>query len=117
MQHSSDPTGPQPHYSRVLEDGGTVSLSGATVADPDTGEPVPAATLLLPAWRLRDLSRALRGWSATTALVAMSADWPPDETNLADALTTTANLLDPPPGGATAPATPVPDTGGDTEPA
>ena len=96
MQHSNAPAGPHPHYSRALADGGTVSLSGATVADPDTGESVPAATLLLPAWRLRDLSRALRGWSATTALVAMTADWPPDETNLADALTTTANLLEPP---------------------
>ena len=48
------------------------------------------------AWRLRDLSAALRGWSTTTALLAMTADWPPDETNLADALTTTADLLDPP---------------------
>ena len=95
MQHSSNPTGPHPHYSHALADGGTVSLSGATVADPDTGEPVPVATLLLPAWRLRDLSRALRGWSATTALVAMSADWPPDETDLADALAATANVLEP----------------------
>ena len=102
MQESNHPTAPQPRYHRELEDGGTVSLDGATVADPDTGQPVPAATLLFPAWRLRDVSRALRGWSATAALMATSADWPPDESDLATTLAVTANVLDP----SHAPATP-----------
>ena len=102
MQESSHPapsaprSTPESGYVRELEDGGALVLEGATVTDPDTGRPVPAATLHLPAWRLRDVSRALRGWSVTAAQFAMSADWPPDESDLADALATTADLLDHP---------------------
>ena len=83
-------------YVRELLDGGILTLTGATVPDPDTGQPIPAATLLFPAYRLRDLARALRGWSAATAALALSADWPPDESDLADAFATTATLLDRP---------------------
>ena len=95
MHEPNHPTPPSPDYHRDLADGGTISLTGATAPDPDTGAAVPAATLHLPAWRLRDLATALRAWSTTTALFAMTADWPPDETDLANALTTTADLLDP----------------------
>jgi hypothetical protein len=80
-------------YTRALADGGTLTIDGSTIPDPDSGHPVPAATLRLPAWRLRDLATTLSFWSATiTTLVSR-----PNETDLCQALTTGADLLTPPP--------------------
>ena len=95
QQPSSHP--PATPYTRTLADGGTLTIDGSTIPDPDTGQPVPAATLRLPAWRLRDLATTLTSWTAAVATLVSRYDWPPDETDLCQALTTGADLLTPPP--------------------
>jgi hypothetical protein len=90
QQRSSRP--PATLYTRALADGGTLTIDGTTIPDPDTGQPVPAATLRLPAWRLRDLATTLSFWSATIATLASR----PNEIDLCHALTTGADLLTPP---------------------
>jgi hypothetical protein len=95
-QSSSHPAVPTADYTRALADGGTLTVDGSTVPDPDTGEPVPAATLRLPAWRLRDIATTLSSWTAATALLADRYDWPPDETDLSQALADSADVLTPP---------------------
>ena len=116
MQHSSHPDNPEPtapatthpvagdpasgdptfRYFRELADGGTLTIDDSTIPDPETGAPVPAATLRLPVWRMRDVSDALSSWTTTTQALALSADWPPDETDLSAALADGADVLDPP---------------------
>lgn len=80
---------PGAHYTQALADGGTLTIDGSTIPDPDTGQPVPAATLRLPAWRLRDIATTLSFWTAAIATLASR----PDETDLCQALTTGADLL------------------------
>jgi hypothetical protein len=70
----------------VLPGGETLTVDGSTVADPETGEPVPAAVLRLPAWRLQELSAALHLWSEVLTLTTSPAAALPDEQRLAAAL-------------------------------
>jgi hypothetical protein len=84
---------PTARYTRTLADGGTLTIDGTTIPDPDTGQPVPAAPLRLPAWRLRDLATTLTSWTTAVATLVNRYDWPPDETDLCQALTAGADLL------------------------
>jgi hypothetical protein len=96
QQSSSNHPAIQPaRYVRPLADGGTLTVDGSTIPDPDTGEPVPAATLHLPAWRLRDIATTLTSWTAAVAILANRHDWPPDETDLCHALAAGADVLAP----------------------
>jgi hypothetical protein len=81
------------YFTRPLADGGTLTIDGSTIPDPETGQPIPAATLRLPAWRLRDLAGTLSFWSATAAALASHAD----ETDLGQVLALGAALLTPAP--------------------
>jgi hypothetical protein len=96
VQQGNQPGNPTPRYRRLLADGGALTVDGSTIPDPETGQPVPAATLRLPAWRLRDLAAALSSWSATVAALTNHHAWPPDETELSQALAAGAAVLDPP---------------------
>jgi hypothetical protein len=51
-----------------LADHGTIRLNG-TVADEDTGEPVPVVELAMPRWRAHSLAVALDKWSQVAALL------------------------------------------------
>jgi hypothetical protein len=85
-----------PHPSHAVEalpGGETLTVDGSTVTDPETGRPVPAAVLRLPAWRAHELSAALRLWSATLTFFADEPAALPTETELATVLATTAAAL------------------------
>ena len=84
-----------PHVApsrQVLPGGETIEIDGSTVADPETGQPTPAAVLRLPAWRLRELAAALEAWTATHALLTTTMHLP-IELALSRALTGTAEAL------------------------
>jgi hypothetical protein len=93
LAHPNDPTSRPAGPVQVLPGGETITVDGSTVADPETGVPVRAAVLRLPAWRLRDLSAALRLWSTTLTFFAAEPATLPTETALATALAATADTL------------------------
>jgi hypothetical protein len=82
---------------QLLPGGEVITIDGTTIPDPETGEPVPAATLRLPAWRATELSAALTLWTTVHDLVISDAAALPTETALARALATTAEALQPTP--------------------
>jgi hypothetical protein len=88
MPHRSHP----PRITRTLPGGEILTLGGRTIPDPETGRPVPAATLHLPAWRLRELARALHLWSHIQTMIITQAHLP-TETDLADHLAGAASAL------------------------
>jgi hypothetical protein len=76
----------------VLPGGETIEIDGSTVTDTETGQPAPAATLRLPAWRLRELAAALDAWTTTLTLVTAAMHLP-TERALSTALASTAHTL------------------------
>jgi hypothetical protein len=81
------------HPVETLPGGGTLTLDGSTVPDPETGQPVPAALLRLPAWRLAELAAALNTWAHVQTLVLTDGARLPTETPLALRLATAAPTL------------------------
>jgi hypothetical protein len=78
---------------RVLPGGGVIEVDGSTVADPQTGEPVPAVVLRLPVWRLAALAGALDMWNRVQALVEVGGRCVPADDGLGAALTQAAETL------------------------
>ena len=78
---------------QLLPGGEVITIDGTTIPDPETGQPVPAATLRLPAWRASELSAALTLWTAVQEIVLSDAAALPTETDLAVALAGTADSL------------------------
>lgn len=72
----SEPSHDPAPSRQVLPGGETIEIDGSTVADPETGRPIPAAVLRLPAWRLRELAAALEAWTATHALLTATCTCP-----------------------------------------
>ena len=79
----------------VLASGETITVDGSTIADPETGRPVPAAVLRLPSWRLRELAAALTLWTRTLDLITTAGADLPFEHELAAALSHTAQTVAP----------------------
>lgn len=92
MPQRTDPP-PPTRPTIVLPGGETLTVDGSTVPDPETGEPVPAAVLRLPAWRAQELSAALQLWSQILTLTSSPAAALPDEQLLATALAELAPAL------------------------
>jgi hypothetical protein len=78
----------------VLPGGETIQLDGSTIADPETGQPVPAAVLRLPAWRLHEVAAALGTWSRVQTLVLTEGAHLPTETFLSDGLAAAGQAID-----------------------
>jgi hypothetical protein len=94
LAHPNDPVPDRSHPAvTVLPTGETVTLDGSTVADPESGEPVPAAVLRLPVWRLHDLAAALSVWTRVQTLVLTDGVHLPTELPLADHLVEAAEVL------------------------
>jgi hypothetical protein len=91
MPHPNHPA----HSTQTLPGGETLTLDG-TIPDPETGHPVPAAVLRLPAWRLHELATALTLWTRIHTMITTQADLP-TETDLANHLTHAAHALTEPP--------------------
>jgi hypothetical protein len=72
--------------AHVLPGGESLDLDGSTVTDPETGRPVPAAVLRLPAWRLQEVAAALHVWSRMQTLFITEGAHLPTETALATSL-------------------------------
>lgn len=78
----------------VLPGGETLTVDGSTVADPETGQPVPVAVLRLPAWRAREVAAALGVWHQLQTLVLTSGAQLPAEAALAGRLAAVGDALD-----------------------
>jgi hypothetical protein len=83
-------TGP----AEILPGGETLTVDGSTVADPETGQPVPAAVLRLPAWRTKELAAALDLWNQLQTLVLTAGAHLPSEAALASRLSAAGETLD-----------------------
>jgi hypothetical protein len=89
VAHPSDPD----RSVDVLPGGETLALDGSTIADPETGQPVPAAVLRLPTWRLQELAAALHIWNRMQTLFTTEGAHLPMETALADRVTVAAESI------------------------
>jgi hypothetical protein len=89
MPHPNHPT-PTTH---TLPGGETLTLDHTTIPDPETGHPIPTATLRLPTWRLHELATALKLWSRIHTMITTEAHHLPAETDLADHLHQAAHQL------------------------
>jgi hypothetical protein len=78
---------------QVLEGGETVEVDGSTVADPETGRPVPVVVLRLPEWRVREVAAALELWGRVQALVGGEGGRLPEEGALARGLVVAGEAL------------------------
>jgi hypothetical protein len=88
MPHPNHPTAP----TQTLPGGETLTLDDTTIPDPETGHPIPAAVLRLPAWRLHELATALHHWNRIHTMITTAAHLP-TETDLANHLTHAAHTL------------------------
>jgi hypothetical protein len=96
VPHPNDPDSRPAGPSRpldVLPGGETLALDGSTVADPETGLPVPAAVLRLPAWRLRELAATLQFASGVLTLAARHGTHLPTEFDLSTSLAEAGHAL------------------------
>jgi hypothetical protein len=88
MPHPNHPAPP----TQTLPGGETLTLDNTTIPDPETGHLVPAATLRLPAWRLRELAATLHRYNRIHTIISAEPQ-PSTETDLAQHLTQAAHAL------------------------
>jgi hypothetical protein len=79
------------HHTQTLAAGETLTLDNTTIPDPETGQPIPTATLRLPTWRLRELAATLTLCEQIHTLITQAQL--PNETDLAHHLTAAAYTL------------------------
>jgi hypothetical protein len=73
-------------FRLAMDNGDVVEVDGSTLADDDSGQPVPAVILRMPAWRAHALGHVLASWNKAVDLFEAATAVSQDESDLAWAL-------------------------------